>query len=96
MVIERGGGDADDIAHDLALATEPDVVGFAFELELFAPAFGRKIFEALDDLDEAGAAQAVALAIEDLVGPFVNFDIVEEGDLAEIGVLAAINFPGGV
>ena len=63
------------------------LAGSAFQPEHLANGFRRKVFLALDDFHDTGAAQAVAVAIEHMVDSFVNLNAMKKRHLAQVRII---------
>ena len=89
--IQAGAGDANDVAHDLTLATQATVRRLAFQPKFFTARQGREILDAFHDLHRARATQAVALTVELFINSLVDRNIVKQRRLAEVRILPAIH-----
>src|SRR5580698_3434426 len=94
--IQSGCGHADDVAHDLTLATQAAICRLALQPQVFTACPGREILGALHDLHRARATQAVSLAVDLFINSLVNGDIMKQCCLAEVCILPAIHLLASV
>jgi hypothetical protein len=92
-LIQGWGGDADDISHDLTLATEAMVRRLPFQANAFSQRLWCQVLAAFDHLHDTLGAKPEAVTVEFPPDPLIDFDTVQLRHLPEIRVLSAIHFP---
>jgi hypothetical protein len=91
-LIQGRGGDANNISHDLTLATEATIRRLPFQADAFSQRLWCQVFAALNNLHHTLGAKAEAVTVEFLPDPLIDFDTVKLRHLPEIRVLSAIHF----
>jgi len=90
-LIQRRRGDTNEVAHDLALATQATIRRLSFQPKFLTTRHGGEILGALDDLHHTRATQAVALTVELFINSLVNGNIMKQRRFAEVCVLSTIH-----